>query len=288
MHKNAAFKLESVLLPVDFSEANLKAARQAGILARRFNATVTLLHVHELPNLFLSWPVIPGSTSVPELSRRQLEAFGAAELCGAVVKRVTMSGDPATVIVNCADHIGCDLIIMPAHGHGPVRRFLLGSVTAKVLDTAKCPVWTVTGSTDQSDPHAIRQILCGVKLDPQSASIIRWAAAFADMFDAALTVVSILPTAPPSDVPERYVSEWNQDALPGLESRLRELVEESGARANVQVDQGHAATTLANIARSKVADLLVIGRRSGEGLGGRLGRNTYEIVRLGPCPVVSV
>ncbi len=31
---------------------------------------------------------------------------------------------------------------MPTHGYGPFRRFILGSVTAKVLHDADCPVWT--------------------------------------------------------------------------------------------------------------------------------------------------
>jgi hypothetical protein len=38
---------------------------------------------------------------------------------------------------------GVDMVIMPAREVEPVRRFLLGSVTAKVLHDVDCPVWTV-------------------------------------------------------------------------------------------------------------------------------------------------
>ncbi|MGA8595805.1 MAG: universal stress protein [Bryobacteraceae bacterium] len=42
-------------------------------------------------------------------------------------------GDPAAAIVKCAQAEQVDLIMMPTHGYGPYRKFLLGSVTAKVL-----------------------------------------------------------------------------------------------------------------------------------------------------------
>ena len=51
-------------------------------------------------------------------------------------------GDAATEIVQFAMRENVDLIAMPTRGCGVFRKMLLGSVTAKVLHDASCPVWT--------------------------------------------------------------------------------------------------------------------------------------------------
>lgn len=104
-----AFQLRTILLPTDFSDSNLLAAREAGALARRFHAAVTLLHVNGHAR-----------------EQTRIESFAAAELDGIPVTRVLSSGDPAAMIVASAERERSDLIAMPTHGYGPVRRFLLG------------------------------------------------------------------------------------------------------------------------------------------------------------------
>ena len=53
-----------------------------------------------------------------------------------------LEGDASEVITKYAAEHGTDLIMMPTHGYGVFRGLLLGSVTAKVLHDAVCPVWT--------------------------------------------------------------------------------------------------------------------------------------------------
>ena len=57
--------------------------------------------------------------------------------------------------------------MMPTHGRGPFRRFVLGSVTAKVLHDAPCPVWTSAHLDENSTPMPsnLSNILCAVDLD---------------------------------------------------------------------------------------------------------------------------
>ena len=286
MSQTAAIGVRNILAPVDFNQSNLRAAHEARVLAKRFKAPVTLLHVSEDSDFYR---FSPDAVEEPlGALRNRLEAFGADELSGVVTNRAITSGDPATSIVEFAEREECDLIVMPAHEYGPARRFLLGSVTAKVLDRAKCPVWTVASATRESNSDATKQVLCGVNFDSSAPDTIRWAAFFADAFRASLSVLSVLPPAPPKDVPDWFVSEWNEGALAGLETRLKGLVQELGVQAEVLVDEGDTATTLLNVAKLKKADLLVIGRRPTKDGRGRLGGNTYAIVRHAPSPVVSV
>src|SRR6185369_3323295 len=91
------------------------------------------------------------------------------------------------------EHI--DLIVMPTHGYGPFRRFLLGSVTAKTLHDADCPVLTGVHleKTPSLEPVFFRNIVCAIDFDAAGEKALRWAAEFATEFHSHLTVVHALP-----------------------------------------------------------------------------------------------
>ena len=58
------------------------------------------------------------------------------------MRRVIAEGEPAREIIRYAHENEVSLIMMPSHGFGPFRRFMIGSTTAKVLHDAHIPVWT--------------------------------------------------------------------------------------------------------------------------------------------------
>ena len=60
-----------------------------------------------------------------------------------VRQQLVVEGDPAAEILRFADESGADLIVMGSHGRTGVLRILMGSVSHKVLDQAKCPVLIV-------------------------------------------------------------------------------------------------------------------------------------------------
>jgi len=84
---------------------------------------------------------------------------------------------------------------MATHGYGPFRRFLLGSVTAKVLHDAACPVWT--GPHLEQAPSyrniGFHRIVCAIDLAQRSRAVLEWAGRFAREFDAELDIVHVLP-----------------------------------------------------------------------------------------------
>lgn len=67
-----------------------------------------------------------------------------AKNAGLKAKGVVLHGNPADMIINYAQENGVDLIVMSTHGRSGVGRFLLGSVTDKVLRTAAAPVLVVS------------------------------------------------------------------------------------------------------------------------------------------------
>ncbi len=55
--------------------------------------------------------------------------------------------EPGTLIDEVVAQENIDLVMMPTHGHGPMRRMLLGSITGKVLHDVQATVFTGVGST---------------------------------------------------------------------------------------------------------------------------------------------
>lgn len=292
-------KLDKILVPIDFSERSRIATLDAAKLARRCRSKVTLLYVNELAVVHpttgpLGFGVSPAKAAAVEagiISRRrqELDTFGVAELDKVSVKRLVCSGDPAKVIVDHAHSAGMDLILMPTHGRGSFRRLLLGSVTAKVLHDAECPVWTGThvGDAPAPRPSEVHHVMCGVNFGPQSAKAVRWAADFAAEFGAKLTVVHAVLGSPPN-LPERYMFQWHGEAIGGAEERLRALLLASDAEADVLIVDGETPAALGAAVRQQGAGLLVIGRSCVPGRDGRLGSDAYGIICHAACPVVSI
>ncbi len=288
--------LAKILLPTDFSALSKIAAQEAGMLARRLHSELTLLHVNNgvLPTRSAALGARAGSSasSAPvdertAAARAELNTFAAKELEGILVKRLMCSGDPARVIIEHAHTEKVDLIFMSTRGRGLFRQFLLGSVTAKVLHDAECPVWTAAHLAEKGvlDPTQVRQVICAVDFGPQSAKALHWAADFAAEFGAKLTVVhAVFPTA----LPERYTYQWHEEAHTEARDRLHALLTQAGVRADALVVRGDASKALCTAIQQKEAALLVIGRRAASGKKGRLGSDAYGIICHSPCPVVSI
>jgi nucleotide-binding universal stress UspA family protein len=285
--------MSKILVPVDFSEQSAGAARYALALAEHFRAELSLLYVRG-PELE-PWAMDVGlSTPVwrrqpLELAQKRLDGFLAEPGGGAGVRRVVMEGDPAQTIVSYAHDLGAALIVMPTHGYGPFRRFLLGSVTAKVLHDAECPVWTGVHLEQAPPIETVRggNVVCGVDLGPHSRCVVEWAARVVEDLGAGFVVVHAIP-ALEAEAGEHFDSQWRVRVENQAVERVEDMLRESGVRAEVLVSCGDAPRVVRCAALRYRATLLVIGRGSAAGIFGRLRTNAYAILRESPCPVVSV
>jgi nucleotide-binding universal stress UspA family protein len=286
--------LSKILLPVDFSERSVAAARYAKALAGRFGSELLLLHVLTPPQYEFGALEIGGSLLTElylgraEQASADLDAFLAAELQGLNVRRTVIEGEPAGKIVEFAHQEHADVIIMPTHGYGPFRRFILGSNTAKVLHDADCPVWTGV-HLEQAPPAAadsLRSVLCAVDLGAQSSKTLCWAAMLAREFGARLTVIHV--TAAEADLGDDSEVNWRTDVRESAERELLRLERFVNVEAELIVEAGEPANVICSAAQRFEADVLAIGRGSAAGVFGRLRTNAYAIIRQSPCPVVSV
>ena len=286
--------LGKILLPVDFSDRSVGAARYARTLAAHFQSELTLLHVLTPPHYEFGALEVGGSM-LGELYRnrsaqvtKDLDEFLVEDLAGLNVKRLVLEGDPARRIIEHAHAGGSDIIVMPTHGYGPFRRFILGSITAKILHDADCPVWTGVHLEEAPAVAGVpfRHIVCALDLGPQSENTLAWAAWFQREFGARLTIVHIITAAP--DAGDNPETDGRVDLRANAADELRRLQEQEGRDAEVVIEAGDPPQAICAAAARLKADLLIIARGSAAGHFGRLRTNAYAIIRQSPCPVVSV
>jgi len=286
-------QIEKILLPVDFSPRSTVAANYAKALACRYRSEVTLLHVlshfdYALGSLEAAAPPPEWYFSRREDARKRLDQFLAEELRTLPVRRLVLEGDAAQEIVQLAHAERMNLIVIPTHGYGPFRRFLLGSVAAKVLHDADCPV--LTGAHIPEAPPSdllVRSVVCAVDFGPQSAKALSWAAQMASEFQARLTLVHVLPRVDSGDFAV-LSEEMTGMLMRQAREQMAELQARTGAEGEVLIDSGDIAQVVRKAVESRQAGLLVIGRHDDIGKRGRMRANVYAIVRESPCPVVSV
>lgn len=290
--------VSKILLPVAFSERCRGAAHYAGALACRFGAEVVLLHVVVPP-----YPAYGGGPEALayssaadvfaqnlEQGKAQLETFLADELQSLPVRRVLRQGDPAHSITEYAHEEKFELVVMPTHGYGPFRRFLLGSVTAKVLHDTDCPVWTGPHmeAAPARDSIGFHKVVCGLDLGPQSHSVLGWAAEFTEAFRSRLTIVHTLPKSSARLDGIYFDPEWRAQEVKAAQESISNLQRDLGVSCEARIETGDVPSALGDAARDLNADLMVIGRGHARGALGRLRTHAYGIIRESPCPVVSI
>jgi nucleotide-binding universal stress UspA family protein len=142
--------MRKIVVATDFSAPSRRALAAAVDLARRDGARLVVLHVMMPPSPFVG-DDLPGSwleleaRARRDAERRLAAAVSQAERSGIATTGTLVKGVPAEVIVRVARREGADLIVTGTHGRSGLGRLFMGSVTARVLGTAKCPVLTVGG-----------------------------------------------------------------------------------------------------------------------------------------------
>lgn len=275
-------QIKRILFPVDFSDSCVATARYVEALAGQFEAAILLLNVVGMGEHTLAEERLP-------VMQAQLDAFLANELRYFPTERVCVTGDPAPEIVAAAKRWGADLVVMPTHGVGIFRRFLLGSVTAKVLHDLEGPVWTsahLEVAPRLEDVHC-RRILCALDLSERSRAILEWAAWLAGEYQASLGIVHAAGASPADYYGWNLAAEFAQSVSERAARRIEILQKETGTEGRrVYVFSGDPAPVVAQAAKEFNADLLVMGRHGGPGI--YLPQNAYAILRESPCPVISI
>jgi nucleotide-binding universal stress UspA family protein len=161
-----AATVSHILLATDFSATSTAALDLAKTIARRFGASLHLLHVLEDPYVtgaFAADVYAPPPPGLRESWLKNAEATIATLVTEAETRTLQATtevtfGPIAGTIVDRAAALGADLIVMGTHGRGAVAHLLMGSVAERVVRTAHCPVLTTRGLAAVRESAARREV----------------------------------------------------------------------------------------------------------------------------------
>jgi nucleotide-binding universal stress UspA family protein len=288
--------IRKILVPIVFADTSRHVVHQAAWLARRFHAEVILLHV--VTPLSYPYGLLESGHEITardlharavQRAQEDLDRAMGPDLDGIAVTRLLLRGNPAQEIVETARGRNVDLIVMSTRGEGDFYRFLLGSVTAKVLHESHCPVWT--GAHLEEAPagdFSVRRVLCSVELDPHSRHTASLAAEMAAAVDATLTLVHITDSVETWGPGGSYIDPvWKEQIVGFAAQEIAKLQQAVGTQAEVVIDSGNVPELLNRAAEQTKADVLVIGHIPGYSHLGDNGEG-YGIIRASHIPVLSV
>lgn len=293
---------KKILVPLDGSELAERALEPALALAQQQHGEVILLSVPVLQHMFVMEPAGYGFL-LPEQSVEQSRTELGDYLKGVQNRRahpnvkvhtLIEEGDEATTIVEVAAAEQIDLIVMSTHGRTGFTRWMLGSITEKVLREAPCPVLVI-----RNDQPLTRLV---VTLDG-SALAEQALGPGLEVANSLGCHATLFRVVPPLDVDPHLVASLDK-LEQGFGDRLREtghsqavaylqgLVEKhQGSCPNLseEVWGGDPARTIVDFVEARHINLIVMATHGRTGFQRWVHGSVMEkVLRIAPCALLVV
>lgn len=295
-------ELKTVLFATDFSESADAALDHALAFAQQYGATLHMLHAVVLHADDPNDPAhhFPDAEEIEarleeiaeDRMANQLESRRVDEVEVIRAQRRGMSTAP--VILEYAEEVDADLIVLSTHGRRGLSHALMGSVTEEVVRVSPRPVLTIRGREGTPVNPRIERVLVPVDFSPHSEGAVKHAREICRSYGARLHLLHVFEQPV---TPEVYLGGGPAVGLDFsiLEASLREALLSVATRTNagsdieIHVREGRAVAGILAAAEEIPADLIVIATH---GLGGLthvlLGSVTDKVLRRAGCPVLTV
>lgn len=276
--------VKHVLIPTDFSETAGHALLHAMHIARKFDARLTLLHVHEVfAHEVVMTDVMQHELDInnayDERAREQLAAWGdrAREAGIGQVDMVLTSGHIASEVARFVKEEQVDLVVMGTHGVKGVEEFFLGSNAYRVISLVKCPVLTVREESPVTD---YRNVVVPMDETIFSRQKLPLCADWARAFESNLRLICLCDTLNESEM-------HKLDMVCGQVSTFLNAEKVTFSINHVEAD--NTAEEAVRFAEYSDADLLVIMSETETTIGGMLlGNYAQQVVNHSRVPVLTV
>lgn len=280
-----------VVIGIDWSDQAFAAITQT--LQLYHPTDVTLVHAVELG--ILQHPVVAQAGNVQGYedfrnsmidSGRQLLDRAAAMVPAEVtsIRKVNEIGSPAQVILDSADNLSADLIVVGVRGRSRLSEVVLGSVSHRVLLHSSRPLLIVRGAA-----RKIQRVLVAIEDRDDADRIAKWLThhPFTDP-----TELCVLHALVPIGVNDPYDALGTETWWEGAERYADELVNSTAAKllnprytVSRNVATGNPASVIEQEAKGR--DLVVVTSHGRKGLSRfLLGSVSHAVVHHVTCPVL--
>lgn len=289
---------EKILVPLDGSPFAEMALPTAVALAQQGHHEVTLLSVTNSHHIvFEGWEGYSYlyeeqflDASKQQFNRYLQELMVQHAQPDLQTRLLVKVGDAAGVIVDTAVEEDIDLIVMTSHGRSGVSRWVLGSVTERVLRTAPCPVLII----HQQVP--LSHIMITLDGSTLSEYALKPGLELASRLGSRVTLLSVEPRTDfePDLVPQleeggdkpqppsrealfRRTITYLQHLVQGLSANLKQMI-------HVMAKQGPVVEVILDTIESDKVDLVVMSTHGRTGLKRWIYGSVMEkILRSAPC-----
>ena len=286
---------KKILSAIDFSTFTDTIFSYSVALCRKYDAKLFLVHVTTDLNRLLEH----NETALDVEALQQSNIRYAQERLEERVKDLPVEneiiisqGTPADMISRLASEQRCDMVITATHGKAGFKRFLLGSVTEKLIKTLHCPLLVLPLQEHDLIPQAgfeinLKKILVGCDFSPDSKLAFEYGLSLAQEFQAELCLSHVIK-------PSLYIEE--RQGIDQLRNRLKKKLDSmvpEGCRdwctAKTALLDGEPYIALMDYAKEQDIDMIILGIRGHTLLEKLLvGSTTDRLIRHSPFPVLAV
>ena len=279
---------DRILLPVDEAAVESSLLYHAAELATWDDASVELLYVADTTRDSVT--VADGDLIDVLVGEGEDVVAEAADLLDSLGVDYTTSvqqGTPAQTIVDYAEHEGHDLVAMPTHGREGLSRYLLGSVTGKVVRLAPMPVLTAPIDEDGFEfPYG--GLLLPTDGSDAALRAARHGLDFAAELGASVHVVSATDDSLLADVSDG-VGEGKGTAQRAVDAVLEAAESRGVDDVTTHLETGDPDEVILETVEHEELDAIVMGATGRHGIERvLLGSVAEKTVRTADVPVVVV
>ena len=276
-------KLGSILVPVDFSEQSEVALEQAVSLSRVFNSEIHVLNVineeFSLSKLFDDSDKIQYKKRIKE----RLDAFVKAKNAefGIELKSIQVTGKIYSQVVNSADVINAEFIVMGTAGGSTLKKRFIGSNALRVVRESHKPVITIKGKHHRK---GCQNIVLPLDLTKETKEKVAKAVEFAKRFGSIIRVVSVLRTN----------DEFIVNRLTRQLDQVKKYVVEQGVECGAEIirdtkGEHTLAASIIDYANRIKGDLIMLMTQQEQDITEFfIGSSAQEVINTSDIPVLSI
>jgi len=298
------FDIHAILVPVDFSDASKHAVGYGLSLARQYNARLILVHIVS--------GALPVSFNIPtesfrlekdeaDSAKRELQDLIPPDRRGGILpETIVRVGDVKDELLAIVSETKADLVIMGSHGRNAVDRWILGSVTERMLRKIPAPVITVSrlgesSALDKGEPVRLGRILYATDLSEDTFSGLKASIDLAQRYNAQLTVLHVIPDFKYAYWGSGFGNVFGEDLeryRKESDEHLTKLVKQFAPKDfkfSTMLPQGEPYREILKAAEQTGAGMIVLDLEE-RGVIERalLGATAERVIRLAHVPVLSV
>ncbi|HTE43338.1 MAG TPA: universal stress protein [Steroidobacteraceae bacterium] len=281
--------MKKILVATDFSTRSDRAIRRAILLAKKFEAAISLVHVvdDDRPKRIVDAERESASMLLSELARSLRELDGVD--CSASVTLGSVSKE----LIKTAEASMSDVLVIGPHRHQALQDVFVGTTAERTIRMRRRPVLVASGVPASSYRH----ILVAVDFSDCSKNALRVvsdlgldnhaAVSAVHVFDAPVRGYMGLGSASDHQI-EDYLAREKVRAAGDLAVFMRGL-EFAPTRHVLKLNESSTAYVICATARELSADLIVVGTRGRTGMTKLLlGSVAEEVLHISDCDVLAV